>query len=360
MKISFQFLLPLLVSTIIFSITNKSIASTTDSLYRPKLNNLSPQANIENTIAINYATIQSIIPHLIELQGQIPAINGIIENQQKVEKLWGFYEEAKRDGTDLIHNPLINELAFSTQYTLYLLNESLDKIMDHLKNEHLRVALVNWKGQKLTESEQIYQKDKADLARLEKMKPSIMENPTISNTAKLANLLKQRDSLYSIKSTTKILGEFRRNNTKPIEEIDLFYTCDHKKRTSDNAPQNMMDFTSNKAIEVIRLDREIYQFRLVALASLPYKEQQYFKLKKQLAVAASKEQRDTKRKFLKKKIDPTSHHSLILKDYNKLIDSFSFEEQNKLREKEAIFNHEVIAVIEFWGCPSYFPSFYEK
>jgi len=192
------------------------------------------------------------------------------------------------------------------------------------------------------------------------MKPSVMENPTISNTKKLANLLNQRDSLYSIQSSPIVLGEFRKNQAKSIEEVDLFYSCDAKRRTADNAPQSIMDFTSNKAIKVIRLDREIYQFRLIALASLPYKEQQYFKLKKQLAVAASKEQLDTKRKFLKKKVDSTSHHSLILKDYNKLVDSFSFEEQSTLREKERIFNHEVISVIEFWGCREYFPGFYEK
>lgn len=360
MKIPFQFFLPILVSTIALMITNKAIANVSDSLYHPTLKNLSPQANSEHTIATNYSTIQSIVPHLLVLQRQIPTIKGVIENHQKVEKLWGFYEEAKRDGTDLTNNPLTHELAFSAQYTLYLINESLDKILSNLKNEHLRIALVNWKGQKLTESKQIYQKDKADLDRLEQMKPSVMENPTISNTAKLASLLHQRDSLYSSRSTTKILGEFRKNQSKPIEEVDLFYTCDHKKRITDNAPQSIMDFTANKAIQVIRLDREIYQFRLIALASLPYKEQQYFKLKKQLAIAANKEQQDTKRKFLKKKVDTISHHSLILKDYNKLIDSFSFEEQNMLREKEGIFNHRVVSVIEFWGCPDFFPGFYER
>ena len=162
------------------------------------------------------------------------------------------------------------------------------------------------------------------------MKPSVMDNPTISNTHKLANLLRRRDSLYSIKSSAKVLGEFRKNQTKSLTEVDLFYTCDPKKRVADNAPQTIMDFNSNKAIEVISLDREIYQFRQIALTSLPYKEQQYFKLKKQLATAASKEVQNTKRKFLKKKVDPTSHHSLLLKEYNKLVDSFSFEEQNKL------------------------------
>jgi len=360
MKMPFQFSLPLLIATISFLTTNQSIANVVDSLYHPTLDKVSQQANLEKTIAKNYATIQSIVPHLMGLQRQIPTIKGIIENQHKVEKLWRFYEEAKRDGTDLTNNPLTNELAFSVQYTLYLLNESLDNILNNLKNEHLRVALVDWKSQKLTESKQIYQKDKTDLDRLEKMKPSIMENPTISNTSKLANLLRQRDSLYRTTNRIKKLGEFRKNQAKPSEEIALFYSCDHKKRVADNAPQNIMDFATNKAIQVIRLDREIYQFRLVALASLPYKEQQYFKFKKQLAVAAYKAQQDPKRKFLKKKVDPTSHHSLILKDYNKLVDSFSFEEQSKLREKEAIFNHELIPVIEFWGCPSYFPSFYER
>ncbi len=360
MKTNFRYFLPILISLITFLVIPQCIANVRDSLYHPMISNSPQQTIVENTIATNYSSIQNIVPHLIEMQGQIPIIKEIIENFHKVEKLWGFYEEAKRDGTNLINNPLTNELAFTTHYTLYLLNESLDKIFINLKNEHLRVALVEWKGKKLKESKQVYQKDKVDLERLEKMKPSVMENPTISNTAKLANLLHRRDSLYSIKSNSKVLGEFRKNPSKSIEEVDLFYTCDIKKRIADNAPQSIMDFTSNKAIQVIRLDREIYQFRLIALAGLPYKEQQYFKLKKQLAVAANKEQLDTKRKFLKKKVDPTSHHSLILKDYNKLVNSFSFEEQNELREKEHIFNHEIISVIEFWGCREYFPSFYER
>jgi len=360
MKISISAFFPILISLLTILPIQKSIANVTDSLNQPTLDNLSQQTILENTITANYTTIRKIVPHLVGMQRQVPSIKGIIENYNKVEKLWGFYEEAKRDGTNLTDKPLSNELAFSAHYTLYLLNESLDKILSHLKNEHLRVALADWKGQKLTESKQIYQKDKADLDRLEKMKPSVMENPTISNTTKLANLLHQRDSLYSTRNNAKILGEFRKNQSKPITEVDLFYTCDTKRRMADNAPQSIMDFTSNKAIEVISLDREIYQFRLIALGSLTYKEQQYFKLKKQLAITANKEQQATKRKFLKKKVDPTSHHSLVLKDYDKLVESFSFEEQQQLRDKEPIFNHPVISLIEFWGCREFFPSFYEK
>ena len=121
-----------------------------------------------------------------------------------------------------------------------------------------------------------------------------------------------------------------------------------------------MDFTSDRAIHIIKLDREIYKFRKIALSSLPYKEQQYFQLKKELAVATHKEKNETKRKLIKKKNDDITHYSLILKEYNKLINSFSFEEQNKLRIKEKIYNHNVISVIEFWGCPDFFPSFYYK
>lgn len=359
MNIHSSILIFLLVNLFAFLLNQRLVANVPDSLNTPFSPN-KEQTQLENNITTNYNSIQQIVPHLLEMQGQIPSILEVIKNYNKVEKLWGYYEEAKRDGKNMISNPLIKELAFSTKYTLYLLNESLDEVLLHLKNEHLRVALVDWKGQKLAESKATYQKDKADLNRLEKMKPSIMENPTISNTAKLANLLRRRDSLYSIKSNTRILGEFRKNQTKSLEEVDLFYTCDTKKRIADNAPQTIMGFTSNKAIEVISLDREIYQFRQFALNSLPHKEQQYFKLKRKLAIAATKDIQDTKRKFLKKKVDPTSHHSLLLKEYNKLIDSFSFEEQNKLREKEGIYNHQIVSVIEFWGCREFFPSFYEK
>lgn len=359
MRIYYRIYQSLIISVLFLFFSNELIATVNDTLNTP-LVHLTEQTKLENSITAKVSAIQKIVPHLVGMQRQIVEISPIIENYHKVEKLWGFYEEAKRDGTNLTNNPLIHELAFSAQYTLYLLNESLDKILLRLTNEHLRVALVKWKSQKVVDSAQIYQQDKKDLTRLEAMKPSLMENPTITNTAKLANLLYQRDSLYASSNRGKILGEFRKNQGKKIEEVELFYTCDSKKRLSENAPENIMDFSSDKAIQIIRLDREIYQFRQVALASLPHKEQQYFTLKKELAVAASKEQLDTKRKFLKKKIDPTSHHSLILKDYHKLVDNFSFEEQNMLREKEGIFNHPVISVIEFWGCRAYFPGFYEK
>ena len=124
MKIPFHFFLPLIVSLIALLLPNKAIANIADSLYHPTLGNLSHQESIENTIATNYSTIQSIVPHLRPLQQQIPTIKGIIENHHKVEKLWGFYEEAKRDGTDLMNNPLTHELAFSTQYTFCLLYTS--------------------------------------------------------------------------------------------------------------------------------------------------------------------------------------------------------------------------------------------
>ena len=361
MKIIAQPFFQIIVSLIVLLSTHQSIANNvTDSLYNPILGNVAIQTATENTIITDYSTIQKIIPHLTEMQGQVMEIKAILESYQKVEKLWGYYEEAKRDGTSLVDNPLTKELAFSAQYTLYLLNESLHPILKKLNNEHLRVALIQWKSEKLKKTQQIFKNDKADLERLEKMQPSIMENPTITNTTKLAILLNRRDSLYKSTSSGKILGEFRKNQGRKNEEIELFYTCDTKKRVSENAPETIMDFTSNKAIQIISLDREIYQFRLKALASLPHKEQQYFKLKKKVAITANEEQQDAKRKFLKKKTDPTSHHSLILKDYNKLIDSFSFEEQNILREKEGVFNHEVIAVIEFWGCPDLFPSFFDK
>ncbi|GEM_PF-4452003 len=360
MKIIVRPFFPIIVSLIVLLSFQQSIANVTDSLYNPALGHLTNQTTTENTIITDYSTIQKIVPHLTEMQGHIIAIKDILESYQKVEKLWGYYEEAKRDGTNLVDNRLIKELAFSVQYTLYLLNESLHPILKKLNNEHLRVALVQWKSKKIKETQQIYQKDKADLERLEKMQPSVMENPTITNTIKLAILLNRRDSLFKSTSGGKVLGEFRKNQGRKNEEVTLFYACDMKKRISENAPESIMDFTSNKAIQIISLDREIYQFRLKALASLPHKEQQYFKLKKKVAITANEESQDTKRKFLKKKTDPTSHHSLILKDYNKLIDSFSFEEQNMLREKENIFNHPVIAVIEFWGCPDLFPSFFDK
>lgn len=360
MKIYYRHFLPLIVSLIVLISNQKSKAYISDSLYNPTLGHLASPTTSENTIATNYSTIQKIVPHLAEMQGQVIAIKNILESSQKVEKLWGYYEEAKRDGTDLTNNPLIKELAFSAQYTLYLLNESLQPILKKLNNEHLRVALVQWKSEKLEATQQIFQKDKADLERLKKMQPSFMENPTITNTTKLAILLNRRDSLSGNINKGKVLGEFRKNQGRKNEEVALFYTCDTKKRISENAPENIMDFTSNKAIQIISLDREIYQFRLKALASLPRKEQQYFKLKKKVAITSNEEEQDTKRKFLKKKTDLTSHHSLILKDYNKLIDSFSFEEQNVLREKESIFNHPVIEVIEFWGCPDLFPSFFDK
>jgi len=360
MKINYQHFLLILVSLITFLPNQKSMAHVTDSLNTPFLQ-ITKQAKLENTIIANYSTIQTIVPHLMKMQRQIPIIKGIIENYKKVENLWGFYEEAKRDGKNLTDSPLMNELTYLSKYTLYLVDESLDKILGKLNNESLRVALVEWKSRKLNESKQIYLADKKDLERLEKMQPSIMENPTITNTAKLANLLNQRDSLYKNSNSGKVLGESRRNQGGKLEEVTLFYTCDMKKRLSDNAPESIMDFTADKAIQIIRLDREIYQFRLTALAGLPYKEQQYFKLKKELVVAAHKEEKNTpKRKFLKPKTDPTSHHSLLLKEYNQLVDSFTFEEQNKLRDKEGVFNHEVISMIEFWGCPAFFPSFYNK
>ena len=358
MKIQSNYLL-LLIVTITCLCSNNLVANTKDSLNLPSFFNA--LSEVETKIAVDYSTIQKIVPHLATMQGQISEINYILENYKKVENLWGFYEEAKRDGKNLTNSPLIQELAYLSKFTLYLLDESLDKIVGKLNNEPLRVALVEWKGRKLTESKQMYQADKKDLERLEEMQPSMMENPTITNTAKLANLLNRRDSLYKNRNSGKVLGEFRKNQSSKVEEVALFYTCDTKKRLSDNAPKNIMDFTSDKAIQIISLDREIYQFRLTALASLPYKEQQYFKLKKELEMAAYKEAKNTpKRKFLKPKTDPTSHHSLILKEYNKLVDSFSFEEQNKLRDKKGVFNHEVISVIEFWGCPAFFPSFYEK
>ena len=360
MKIIARLFFPIIVSLIVLLSTQLCIANVIDSLYNPALGHLTNQTTIENTITTDYATIQKIVPHLREMQGHIMEVKDILENYQKVEKLWGYYEEAKRDGTSLVNNPLIKELAFSAQYTLYLLNESLHPILKKLNNEHLRVALVQWKSKKIKETQQIYQKDKVDLERLEKMQPSVMENPMITNTTKLAILLNRRDSLFKSPSSGKVLGEYRKNQDRKKEEVALFYTCDAKKRVSENAPESIMDFKSSKAIQIISLDREIYQFRLKALASLPPKEQQYFKLKKKVAITANEEEQDTKRLFLKKKTDPTSHHSLILKDYNKLIDSFSFEEQNMLREKEGIFNHEVIAVIEFWGCPDLFPSFFDK
>ncbi len=361
MKIPFHYFLSMLVGILLLFSTNTSIANNVaDSLNTPFSNNWAAPTAIENTITKDYTSIQKIVPHLMEMQGHIIEIKDILNNYQKVEKLWGYYEEAKRDGANLDNNPLIKELAFSSKYTLYLLNESLNPILKNLNNEHLRVALVQWKSEKLKTTQQIFKKDKADLARLEKMQPSVMENPTITNTAKLAILLKRRDSLYSSTSNGKVLGEFRKNQGRKNEEVELFYTCDTKKRVAENAPETIMDFTSNKAIQIISLDREIYQFRLKALASLPQKEQQYFKLKKKVAITANQEQQDTKRLFLKKKTDPTSHHSLVLKDYNKLIDSFSFEEQHMLREKERIFSHPVIAVIEFWGCPDLFPGFYDK
>ena len=360
MKIHYSYVSTFLIWLIILLFSNKSIANVNDSLHFPTLEMVTTQNNIENSITENCLTIKNIIPQLAAELGHIVEIKYILENYHKVEKLWGYYEEAKRDGTNLNNNPLIKELAFSAKYTLYLLNESLDKILINLNNERLRVALVKWKSKKLEDSKQIYQQDEKDLDRLEKMKPSIIENPTITNTKKLASLLQQRDILYRNNTKGKKLGEFRKNQSKKIEEVELFYTCDTKKRLSQNVPQNIMDFASDKAIKVIQLDREIYQFRLIALASLPYKEQQYFKLKKALVLAANKAQNNTNRKFLKKKIDPVSHHSLILKDYNKLVNSLSFEEQNRLRTKEKIFNHKVISVIEFWGCPDFFPAFYSK
>jgi len=357
MKIQSRYILPLM-GVMVLLLTNKLLANTSDSLYFPAP--LIIQNDIEANIGLDYNTIQQIMPPLTTMQGQVSEINYILENYKKVENLWGFYEEAKRDGKNLNNSPLIKELTYLSKYTLFLIDESLDKILGRLNSEPLRLALVDWKSRKLSESKQIYQADKKDLERLAKMKPSVMENPTITNTAKLASLLNRRDSLYSSNHSGKVLGEFIRNQGSKIEEVELFYSCDIKKRVSDNAPESIMDFTSDKAIQVIRLDREIYQFRRTALANLPYKEQQYFKLTKELAVAAHKEKRNSKRKFLKPKTDPTSHHSLILKEYNKLVDSFSFEEQNKLRDKKGIYNHDVISVIEFWACPSYFPNFYEK
>ena len=357
MQLQPKLFLPLLISVLYFSLTNALFANVNDSLHYPAI--YTSPTNVETELTENYATLQSIIPHLKSRHGHLGEVQYILENYTKVEKLWNFYEEAKRDGKNLNNDPILKELTYLSKYTLYLLDGSLDRITEQLHNEPLRIALVKWKRKKLATTQQIYQKDKADLDHLIKLKPSVMENPMITNQAKLASLLSQRDSLHSFFSKSKVLGEFRKGQGRKIEEIDLFYACDEKKRASDNAPENIMDFVSDKAIRVIRLDREIYQFRLVALASLPYREQQYFKLKKELAIASAKEQA-TKRKMLKKKMDSTSHYALILKEYNALVDSFSFEEQSMLRAKEKVFNHEVISTIEFWGCPSYFPAFFEK
>lgn len=360
MKISSRIFLPYLLGVVILLFSNSIIAYGNDSLASLILTNVSTVNTIETSITEDYKTIKNIIPHLVNKQGYIVEIREIIVNYDKVEKLWIFHEEAKQNGSYLPNSPLTKELAYLSKYTLFLLNESLDKILLNLNNEPLRLELVKWKTKKLAESKIIYQQDKKDLNRLETMKPSVMENPMITNTNKLANLLSLRDSLYSNRSSSKVPSEFRKNQGKKKEEIDLFYSCDVKKRKVNNAPENIMDFSSDQAINIIRLDREIFKFRQIALASLPYKEQQYFQLKKELSVAAYKEKKEFKRKLIKKKTDDITHHSLILKEYNKLIDSFSFEEQNKLRAKEKIYNHEVISVIEFWGCPDFFPSFYNK
>ena len=340
--------------------TTSTLANISDTLYHPLATTNKAFLSVDKELTANYLTLQKIIPHLIPMRGQIATIQNIMDNYQKVEKLWGYYEEAKRDGTRLDNHPISKELAFSTEYTLHLLDADLDNILSRLNNEDLRLALVDWKKQKLIAVQKAYQKDTTDLSRLEQMKPSMLENPTISNTQKLANLLEQRAILYNGNRNAKVIGEFRRNTGNKLAEVDLFYTCDTKKRIADKAPENLMEFANEQAIQLIRLDREIYQFRKIALTTLPYKEQQYFKLKKQLAVAEAKEVSTKKRMFTKKKEDPMSHHSLILKEYNQLVDSFSFEEQQELRTKEAIYNHEVISRIEFWGCPAFFPAFYER
>ena len=151
----------LIIGILLLFLPNQTFATESDSLNISSIPK-GKQFQLEINITSNYLIIQDIVPHLIEMQGQIPALQEVFENYNKVEKLWGYYEEAKRDGKNLEHNPLTKELAFSTKYTLYLLNESLDDVLRHLKNEHLRVALVNWKGQKLAESKAIYQKDKAE------------------------------------------------------------------------------------------------------------------------------------------------------------------------------------------------------
>jgi len=357
MQIQSKFFRILLISLFYSSFANLLFANERDSLNHPTI--YEPPSKTETDLSTNYLTLREIMPHLKGMQVRLGELQYIFDNYTKVEKLWNFYEEAKRDGKNLNNDPILKELSYLSKYTLYLLDESLDKITKLLNDEPLRMALVKWKRQKVEITQQIYQKDKADLAHLVKLKPSVMENPTLTNQTKLASLLLQRDSLHATFGKAKVLGEFRRNLGSRIAEVDLFYTCDEKERKSKNAPVNIMDFTSDRAIKVIRLDREIYQFRLIALGSLPYREQQYFKLKKQLAVASLKEQ-TTKRKILKKKMDGPSHYSLILKEYNELVDSFSFEEQSMLRSKEKIFNHEVISIIEFWGCPSYFPAFFER
>ena len=268
MKISITSIIPFLIGVIVLSFCRVASAHKNDSLgINSKTENVSPLLP-EETLAIDYQTIKTIVPHLMEMQGQVIVIRDIIVNYNKVEKLWGFYEEAKRDGSIVSKGSLVKELSFSTKYTLYLLDTALDKILPKLNNEDLRIALVDWKQRKTVESKLIYQKDENDLDRLKKMKPKVMENPTLTNTTKLATLIRRRDSLFAIQTNSKRLSEYRRNQIKKIEEVDLFYSCDLKKRKTENAPENIMEFKSDKAIQIIQLDREIYQFRPVSYTHL--------------------------------------------------------------------------------------------